>query len=326
MRRRAFIAGLGSTAAWPVVARAQQAERLRSVSVLMNVDNPDNRASYKAFVQTLEQLGWKDGNNVRLDTRWAEGRESEIRKHALNMVAAGPDVIVATGTSAIGPLLQATRTLPIVFVNVADPVGAGFIESMARPGGNVTGFVQFEYPLGGKWVELLKQIAPEVQRVAVLRDPTTASGVGLFAVVQSMAPSLAVEATVINVREAGEVERAVTGFAQSPNGGLIVTPGALAVSHSELIISLAARHKLPAVYFRRYFVANGGLLSYGYDIVQQYRGVAGYVDRILKGAKPADLPVQAPTKYQLAINLKTAKALGIEIPPTLLARADEVIE
>jgi putative ABC transport system substrate-binding protein len=308
------------------MARGQQAERLRSISVLMNVDNADNRASYKAFVQTLEQLGWKDGINVRLDSRWAEGRESEIRKHALDMVAAVPDVIVATGTSAIAPLLQATRTLPIVFVNVADPVGAGFIESMARPGGNVTGFVQFEYPLGGKWVELLKQIAPEVQRVAVLRDPTTASGVGLFAVVQSMAPSLAVEATVINVREAGEVERALIGFAQSPNGGLIVTPGALAVSHSELIISLAARHKLPAVYFRRYFVANGGLVSYGYDIVQQYRGVAGYVDRILKGAKPADLPVQAPTKYQLAINLKTAKALGIEIPPTLLARADEVIE
>jgi putative ABC transport system substrate-binding protein len=292
----------------------------------MNVDNPDNRASYKAFVQTLEQLGWKDGNNVRLDTRWAEGRESEIRKHALNLVAAGPDVIVATGTSAIGPLLQATRTLPIVFVNVADPVGAGFIESMARPGGNVTGFVQFEYPLGAKWVELLKQIAPDVQRVAVLRDPTTASGVGLFAVIQSMAPSLAIEATVINVREAGEVERTLTGFARSPNGGLIVTPGALAVSHSELIISVAARHKLPAVYFRRYFVAYGGLVSYGYDIVQQYRGVAGYVDRILKGAKPADLPVQAPTKYQLAINMKTAKALGLEIPPTLLARADEVIE
>ena len=326
MRRRAFIAALGSAAAWPLASWAQQAERLRSVSVLMNVDNPDNRASYKAFVQTLEQLGWKDGNNVRLDTRWAEGRESEIRKHAINMVSAGPDVIVATGTSAIGPLLQATRTLPIVFVNVADPVGAGFIESMARPGGNVTGFVQFEYPLGGKWVELLKQIAPEVQRVAVLRDPTTASGVGLFAVIQSMAPSLAVEATVINVREAGEVERALIGFAQSPNGGLIVTPGALAVSHSELIISLAPRHKLPAVYFRRYFVAYGGLVSYGYDIVQQYRGVAGYVDRILKGAKPADLPVQAPTKYQLAINMKTAKALGLEIPPTLLARADEVIE
>ena len=324
--RRAFIAALGGAAAWPLAARAQQGPRLRRICVLMNVDNADNRASYKAFIQTLEQLGWKDGHNAQIEPRWAEGREIEIRKHVADVVALTPDVIVATGATAMVPLLQATRTLPIVFVNVADPVGAGFVDSLARPGGNATGFVQFEYTLGGKWLELLKQIAPGATRVAVLRDPAIASGIGLFAVIQSVAPSLGVETMAINVREAGEIERAVAAFAAAPNGGLILTPSALAVTHSQVIVSLAARYKLPAVYFRRYFVANGGLISYGYDVVQQYRGVAGYVDRILKGAKPADLPVQVPTKYELAVNLKTAKALGLEIPPQLIARADEVIE
>ena len=330
MRRREFVTLLGSAAAsslsWPLAVRTQQGEHVRRIGVLMNVDDADQRVSYAAFLQVLQELGWTDGHNVRIDTRWAGGYASEIRKEAAELAALAPDVIVATGTASLAPLLEKLRTVPIVFANVADPVGAGFVESMSRPGGNVTGFVQFEYTLSGKWLELLKQIAPGVTRVAVLRDPAITSGIGQFAVIESVAPSFGVEVSAINVRDADEIKHAVTAFARSPNGGLILTASALAVVHRELIIALAAQYKLPAVYYRRYYVASGGLISYGYDVVQQYRGVAGYVDRILKGEKPADLPVQAPTKYELAINLKTAKALGLSVPQSLLARADEVIE
>ena len=327
MRRREFITLIGGAAAtWPLSARAQQGERMRRVAVLMNTDTDEARASYETFLKVLQQLGWIDGRNVRIDTRWAKGQASEICKNVSDLVALAPDVIVATGTAAMAPLMQATRTLPIVFANVADPVGAGFVNTMARPGGNATGFVQFEYGLSGKWLELLKQITPGVTRVAVLRDPNIASGIGQFAIIQSAASSLGVETSAINVRDTGEIERAVAAFARSPNGGLILTASALAAAHGELIVALAAQHKLPAVYYRRYFVDKGGLISYGYDILQQYRGAAGYVDRILKGEKPADLPVQAPTKYELVINLKTAKALGLAVPRELLARADELIE
>ena len=327
MRRREFITLIARMAvASPLVARAEQPERMPRIGVLMNVDNSDNRANYAAFLQAFQQLGWIDGRNVRIETRWAGGRASDLRKDAIDIVGLAPDVIVASGTSAIVPLLQATHTMPIVFANVADPVGAGFIANLAQPGGNTTGFIQFEYSLSGKWVELLKQIAPGVTRAAVLRDPSIPTGIGQFAVIQSTAPSVGLEVTAIDLRDAGEIERAVTAFARSPNGGLIVTASALTLAHRELIIALAARHKLPAVYYRRYYVDRGGLASYGYDVVQQYRGAAGYVDRILKGEKPAELPVQAPTKYELVINLKTAKTLGLTIPPSLLARADEVIE
>jgi putative ABC transport system substrate-binding protein len=288
--------------------------------------NAEQKANLAEFQQVLQQFGWTDGRNVRIDTRWAGGDAREIRRHAGELAALAPDVILATGTAAMGPLLQATHTIPIVFNNVADPVGAGFVNSLARPGGNTTGFIQFEYTLSGKWLELIKQIVPGVTRVAVLRDPAVTSGIGQFAVIQSVAPALGVEVSAINVRDAGEIERAIAGFARTPNGGLILTASALAVVHRELIIALAAQHKLPAVYYRRYFAASGGLISYGYDVAQQYRGAAGYVDRILKGEKPADLPVQAPTKYELVINLKTAKMLGLDIPATVLARADEVIE
>ena len=289
-------------------------------------NDPDAQALVAAFLQVFQQLGWTDGRNVQMEYRWGLGDAANLRKYAAELAALAPDVILASGTSALGPLLQATRTVPIVFVNVADPVGAGFVDSLARPGGNATGFMQFEYSLSGKWLELLKQIAPGVTRAAVLRDPALTSGIGQFAIIQSVAPSVGVEVSPVNVRDAGEIERAVAAFARSSNGGLIVTSSALAVRHRELIISLAARHKLPAVYYRRYFVTGGGLISYGYDLVDQFRRAAGYVDRILKGEKPADLPVQAPTKYELVINLKTAKALGLDVPATLLARADEVIE
>jgi putative ABC transport system substrate-binding protein len=327
MRRREFVALVGGAAAtWPPAARAQQGERVRRIAILMGVDNADNRANYAAFLQALQQLGWIDGQNVRIETRWAGGSASDIRKYVTDIVALAPDVIVATGAASMVPLLQATHSVPIVFASVADPVGAGFVDNLARPGGNATGFTQFEYSLSGKWVELLKQIAPGVRRAAVLRDPNIPNGVGQFAISQSVAPSVGVKVTAINMRDAGEIECAVTAFARSPNGGLIVTSSALALAHRELIIGLAAQHKLPAVYYRRYYVDRGGLVSYGYDVVQQYRGAAGYVDRILKGEKPADLPVQAPTKYELVINLKTAKALGLTIPPSVLARADDVIE
>jgi putative ABC transport system substrate-binding protein len=327
VQKREFILGLGgAAAAWPLSVRAQQADRLRRVGVLMNVDNADQRASYTTFLQVLQQLGWTDGHNVRIDVRWAGGHASELHKYATELIALAPDVMVATGTAGLVPMLEKSRTIPIVFANVADPVGAGFVETMARPGGNATGFVQFDYSLSGKWLELLKEIAPSVTRAAVIRDPNIASGIGQFAVIQSVATSLGVAVSVINVRDAGEIERAVTAFARSPNGGLILTASALAVAHRELIVALAAQYKLPAVYYRRYFADRGGLISYGYDVRQQYRGAAGYVDRILKGEKPAELPVQAPTKYELIINLKTAKALGRAVPETLLARADEVIE
>jgi putative ABC transport system substrate-binding protein len=325
MRRRAFIAAFGGAAAWPVVARALS-ERVRRIGVLMPVDDTDQRANYAAFVEALQQLGWTDRRNLQIETRWAGGHASDLRKYVIDILRLEPDVIFAIGTAWIAPLLQATHTVPIVFAGVVDPVGAGFVETMSRPGGNITGFIQFEYSLSGKWVELLKEIAPSVTRAAVLRDPDISAGIGQFAVIQAVAPSVGVEVTAINVRDAGEIERAVAAFARSPNGGLIVTGSSLTLAHRELIIALAAQHKLPAVYYRRYYVASGGLISYGYDIVQQFRGAAGYVDRILKGEKPADLPVQAPTKYELVINLKTAKALGLEVPQSLLARADEVIE
>jgi putative tryptophan/tyrosine transport system substrate-binding protein len=328
MKRRDFITLLGgAVAAWPLAARAQQSERMRRIGVLMNVaEESDQQANLAVFVQALQQLGWINGRNVQIETRWAGGSAPEIRRHAGELVALAPDVIFATGTASMGPFLQATRSLPIVFVNVADPVGAGFVDSLSHPGGNATGFIQFEYSLSGKWVELLKQIAPGVTRAAVVRDPTITSGIGQFAVIQSVAQSVGVEVSAINPRDAGEIERAVTTFANAPNGGLIVAASALATLHRELIIALAARHKLPAVYYRRYFVTTGGLVSYGYDTVAQFRGAASYVDRILKGEKPSNLPVQAPTKYELVINLKTAKALGLEVPPMVLARADEVIE
>jgi ABC-type uncharacterized transport system substrate-binding protein len=328
--RREFITLVGgAAAAWPLAARAEQAEQVRRISVLTagaGPDDPDAKERISALVQVLQQLGWADGRNVRIDYHWGLGQADTIRKHAAELATLAPDVIVASGTAALGPLLQATRTVPIVFVSVADPVGAGFVDSLAQPGGNATGFMQFEYDLSGKWLELLKQIVPSVKRAAVLRDPALTSGVGQFAVIQSVAPSLGVEVRPVNVRDANEIERAVAAFARAPNGGLIVTSSALAVRHRDLIIGLAAQHKLPAVYYRRYFVASGGLISYGFDLVDQYRRAASYVDRILKGERPADLPVQAPTKYELVINLKTAKALGLEVPPTVLARADEVIE
>ena len=331
MQRREFITLLGGTAAaaWPLAARAQRGDRMRRIGVLMNqaADDSDAQANFAAFLQALQQLGWTDGRNVRIDTRWAGGHAAEIGRHAAELVALAPDPILATGTAGMGPLLQATRTVPIVFVQVADPVGAGFVDSLSWPGGNATGFMQFEYSLSGKWLELLKQIAPDMTRVAVLRDPAITSGIGQFAVIQSVAPSVGVEVSAINVRDAGEIERAVATFvARNPNGGLILTASALAVVHRALIIALAARHKLPVVYFRRYFVTLGGLISYGYVSVDQFRRAAGYVDRILKGEKPADIPVQAPTKYEMVLNLRTAKALGLDIPPGVLAIADEVIE
>jgi ABC-type uncharacterized transport system substrate-binding protein len=330
MRRRDFIALLGGAAAtWPLAARAQQPERMRRIGVInggVRADDSDAQARSAAFLQGLQQLGWIDGRNVRIDTRWAAANADNNRKYAAELVALAPDVILAAGTSIVAPLLQATRTVPIVFAGVADPVGAGFVESLARPGGNATGFMQFEYSLSAKWLELLKQIAPGVTRAAVLRDAATTSGIGQFAVIQSVATSVGVEVSPVNVRDPGEIERVVTAFARSSHGGLIVTASGLASVRRDLIVTLAARHKLPAVYPRRLFVTDGGLISYGADRIDQFRQAAGYVDRILKGEKPADLPVQAPTKYELVINLKTAKALGLDVPATLLARADEVIE
>ena len=328
MRRREFLGVLGSAAAaWPLAARAQQPESVRRIGVLSGaaMDTPDLQARLAAFQQVLQQLGWTDGRNVRIDYRWGAGSADNIRKYAAELVALAPDVILATGPT-VEQLLQATRTVPIVFVITPDPVGSGFVDSLSRPGGNATGFMLFEYSLSAKWLELLKQIAPAVTRAAVLRDPATTSGVGQFAVIQSVAPSVGIEVSPVNVRDAGEVERAVKAFARSPNVGLIMTAGPLTATHRDLVITLAAQHKLPAVYNNRSFVDAGGLISYGANFIDQYRQAAGYVDRILKGEKPANLPVQAPTKYELVINLKTAKALGLDMPPTLLARADEVIE
>jgi putative ABC transport system substrate-binding protein len=327
VRRREFIGLLGGAAAWPLVARGQQPERMRRIGVLSGVeDDAEQRARLAAFLQGLQQLGWTEGRNVRIDTRAGGGDATIISKYAAELIALAPDVILAIGNATVSPLLQATRTVPIVFPILIDPVGAGFVDSLARPGGNATGFILFEYGIAAKWLELLKQIAPGVTRAAVIRDPAVAAGIGQFGAIQSVAPSFGVELNPVNVRDAGEIERAVAAFARSSNGGLIVTGSALAVVHRALIVTLAARHKLPAVYFDRFFVTAGGLISYGTNQVDQFRRAAGYVDRILKGEKPADLPVQAPTKYELVINLKTAKALGLTVPPALLARADEVIE
>jgi putative ABC transport system substrate-binding protein len=329
MQRRSFITLLGgAAAAWPLVARAQQGERVRRVGVLLPnaADDAEAQARVGAFLQGLGQLGWTIGRNVRIDTRWAGANAADIRRHAAELAALAPDVILTQGSSTVGPMLQATRTVPIVFAAAADPVGAGFVDSLARPGGNATGFMLFEYSMGGKWLELLKQIAPGVTRAAVLRDPALGSGTSQFAAIQAVAPSLRVEVNPVNMRDASEIERAVAAFARSPNGGLIVTSSAGAQLHRNLIITLAARHKLPAVYYERNFVVAGGLISYGADYIDQYRKAAGYVDRILKGEKPADLPVQAPTRYEAVLNLKTAKALGLDVPATVLVRADEVIE
>jgi putative ABC transport system substrate-binding protein len=307
MRRRDLIALLGGAAAtWPFAARAQQGEPIRRIGVLMSLAayDPQGQARITAFLQALQQLGWTDGRNLQIDTRWAAGNAEDIRKYAAELAALAPEVILASGGSVAGPLVQATRTVPIVFTQTPDPVGAGFVDNLARPGGNATGFTLFEYGMGGKWLEVLKEIAPSVTRAAVLRDPTIPQGPGQWGAIQTAAPS----------------------FARSSNGGLIVTGSGLAVVHRDMIITLAARHRLPAIYPLRAFVSGGGLISYGADSLDPHRRAAGYVDRILKGEKPADMPVQAPTKYELAINLKTAKALGLEVPPSLLARADEVIE
>jgi ABC-type uncharacterized transport system substrate-binding protein len=328
VRRRKFITLLGgAAAAWPLAARAQQAERMRRVGVLIGVaDDAEGQARLVAFGQGLAQLGWTVGRNLQIEPRWGMADPANIRRYSAELVAFAPDVILTSGAASLAQLLQETRTVPIVFVNVSDPVGAGFVNSLSRPGGNATGFMQFEYSLSAKWLELLKQIAPSITRAAVLRDAALTAGIGQFAAIQSVASSVGVEVSPVNVHDAGEIERAVAAFARSPNGGLVVTSSAWVVRHRELILGLAAQHKLPAVYYRRLFANDGGLLSYGYDLLDQFRRAAGYVDRILKGEKPADLPVQAPVKYELVINLKTAKALDLEVPQTLLSVADEVIE
>ena len=329
MRRRQFITLLGGAAAtWPFAVRAQQPERMRRIGIILPqaADDREFQVWVAAFLQALAQLGWSIGHNVRIDTRWATTNAAEIRRHAAELAALAPDVILAHGDSTVGPLLQATRTVPIVFPIVSDPVGAGFVDSLARPGGNATGFMIFEYSISAKWLELLKEIAPGVTRAAVLRDPTIPAGIGQFGVIQAVAPSHMVEVNPVNMRDAGDIERAIVALARSGNGGLIVTASGPAFAHRDLIVTLVARHKLPALYFDRSFVVAGGLISYGPDRIDQYRKAAGYVDRILKGEKPADMPVQAPTKYELVINLKTAKALGLTIPPAVLARADAVIE
>jgi putative ABC transport system substrate-binding protein len=328
VKRRTFISLLGGAAAWPLAAHAQQNERMRRVGVLMNfaADDPEGQSRNAAFLQGLSELGWTVGRNLRIDYRWGAGDPDRYRQYAAELLALAPDVILANSSAALASLLQATRTVPIVFTTVADPVGAGYVDSLARPGGNATGFLLWDYSIAAKWLELLKEIAPHVTRAMVFRQSALAAGPGQFGVIQAAAPSLGVDLRVADVRDAREIERAVTTFAQGSNGGLIVTGSPGALSHRTLIVALAARHRLPAVYSARVFTVDGGLISYGPDSVDQLRRAAGYVDRILKGEKPADLPVQAPTKYELVINLKTAKELGLEIPPTVLARADEVIE
>jgi putative ABC transport system substrate-binding protein len=329
MKRREFITLLGSGAlAWPLAARAQQRERMRRIGVLMNLaaDDAEGQARLAAFLQGLQEAGWAVGHNVRVDLRWGAGDADHFRKQAAELVALPLDVVLASGIPAATPLLQATRTVPIVFAQVVDPVGAGLVASLARPGGNATGFTSPEYGFAGKWVELIKEIAPGVTRVAVLRDAATSSGIGMLGAIQLAASSFGMELTPVGANDSGEIERGVTAFARASNGGLIVTGNSLTMVHRQLIITLAARHRLPAVYALRLFVNDGGLISYGSDTIDPYRRAAGYVDRILKGEKPADLPVQQPTKFELIINLKTAKALGLDLPPTLLSRADEVIE
>jgi putative ABC transport system substrate-binding protein len=330
VKRREFISLLGgAAAAWPLAARAQQGERMRRIAVLQggsDRDDPRSQPHMAAFLQGLQQSGWTDGRNVRIDYRWPAGDADKARKYAAELVALAPDVILAVSSLSLAPLLQATRTVPIVFVGIVDPVGTGFINSLSRPGGNATGFMLFDYDLSAKWLELLKEIAPGVTRAATLRDSAIPTGIGQFAVIQSVSRSVGVEVSPLNLRDPSKIEPALTAFARLGNSGLIVTASPLSLVHRELIVALAARHKLPAVYWERFFVTAGGLISYGPDQADQYRGAAGYANRILKGEKPADLPVQAPTKYELVINLKTAKALGLDMPASVLARADEVIE
>jgi putative ABC transport system substrate-binding protein len=329
MKRRDFITLLsGLTAAWPLVARAQQGERVRRIGVLMNIaaDDPDAQIRLAALLQGLQQVGWTVGQNIQIDYRWGGGSAELMRKHAVELVALAPDVILAHSSTALAPLLEATRTVPIVFAVVADPVGAGYVESLARPGGNATGFTNFEYTIAGKWLELLKDVAPGVTRAAVLRESAIAAGPAQFGAIRALAQSFGMEVRPVEVRDGGEIERAIAAFARSSNDGMIVTGSPAAIVHRRLIIALAARHRLPAVYNTRVFATGGGLISYGPDLPDQFRRAASYIDRILKGEKPADLPVQAPTKYELVINLKTAKTLGLEIPTPVLARADEVIE
>ena len=327
--RRELLAALGgAAAAWPLAARAQQAGGVRRIGVLMNLASEDaeGQARLAAFHQGLQQLGWTVGRNVQIDYRWGAGNADRIRKFAAELVALAPDVILSAGSPSVAALQQATRTVPVVFVTVVDPVSSGFVDSLARPGGNITGFALYEYSISGKWLALLKEIAPGMTRAAVIRDPALTAGGGQLGVIQAVAPLVGAEVSPVNVRDVGEIERAITAFARSPNGGLIITGSTLAAVHRDLIVTLAAQHKLPAVYPYRYFVVAGGLISYGPGLVDQFRHAASYVDRVLKGEQPADLPVQAPVKYELAINLKTAKALGLEVPPALSARADEVIE
>jgi putative tryptophan/tyrosine transport system substrate-binding protein len=329
VKRRDFIKlASGAAVTWPIAAQAQQPEQMRRVGMLYGIaaDDPNAQAEYAAFLQGLQPLGWTEGRNVSIERRWAGGNAAALRKYAAELVALEPDAILAVGSASVGPLLEATHTVPIVFVITPDPVGAGYVDSLSRPGGNVTGFMMFEYSLCGKWLELLKEIAPGVTRAAVLRDPAIAAGIGQFAVIQSVAPALGVEVNPVSMRDATEIERAVTAFARSANGGLILTASPSSLVHRDLITTLAIRFKLPAVYGERSYVAVGGLISYGPNFVDQCRRAAGYVDRILKGEKPADLPVQAPIKYELVINLKTAKAVGLTFPQSILARADEVIE
>jgi putative ABC transport system substrate-binding protein len=328
LHRREFVTLLGGSAAWPLAARAQPSERMRRIGVLMNVaaDDPQGQARLAAFQQVLQQLGWSDSRNVRIDVRWGANDIERDRRYATELVALAPDVILAAGTLSVTALQHVTRTLPVVFVLVSDPVGAGFVASLARPGGNVTGFMIFEYSLSGKWLELLKEIAPNVTRAAVLRDPANPAGIAQFGAIQAVAQSLGMEVRPVGMRDAGEIEHGVAVFARSANGGMVVTPSAAESVHHDLIVALAARHKLPAVYTFRSMVTGGGLISYGPDLVDQYRRATDYVDRILKGDKPADLPVQAPTKYELVINMNTARALGLDLPAQVLARADEVIE
>ena len=328
MQRRQFIAVLGAAATLPVVARAQQNERVRRIALLTGTtaDDPDSKARLAAFEQALGQLGWTQGRNVRIDYRFFEGDAATSRKQAEELVALAPDVIVSTGSFSTGSILQATHSVPVVFAIVPDPVGSGIVDSLSQPGGNATGFMQFEYGLSGKWLELLKEIAPSLTRVIVLWDPAITAGIGQFTIIQSVATSAGIDVRPVKLRDVDEIERAITTFARAPNGGLIVTASALSAVRRDLIIALAARHKLPAVYNERFYVTAGGLISYGASFIDQFRQAAGYVDRILKGEKPADLPVQGPAKYELVINLKTAKTIGLAMPPSVLARADEVIE
>jgi putative tryptophan/tyrosine transport system substrate-binding protein len=328
-RRREFITLLGgAAAAWPLAAHGQQSQRMRRIGALMYLaeDDPDSPARVAAFAWGLQELGWIEGRNIRIDYRWGGGDLDRVRRYTAELIALAPDVILVSSGSALAALQNATRTVPIVFVNVSDPVGAGYVASLARPGANTTGFTLFEYSIGGKWLELLKDVAPGMTRAAVIRNPSITSGTGQFGAIQAVAPLLGVELTPIDVRDAGGIEHSIAGFTRGSNGGLIVTASPSAVLHRQLIIGLAARYRLPAIHAIRLFVANGGLISYGPDEIEQHRRAATYVDRILRGENPADLPVQQPTKYELVINLKAAKALGLEVPPTLLARADEVIE